>query len=103
MAKRLGFGSYQYELVEGWPKIEIRGAVADITVDSQGRVYAGVRNPQPDGSVGVSRRGFFRGCLMRISDPSLKYRGLNVRLTPSGLAMPKPNPLPFSLCRAAYS
>jgi hypothetical protein len=57
MAKRLGFGSYQYELVEGWPKIEIRGAVADVTVDSQGRVYAGVRNPQPDGSVGVSSRG----------------------------------------------
>ena len=47
MAKRLGFGSYQYELVEGWPKIEIRGAVADVAVDSQGRVYAGVRNPQP--------------------------------------------------------
>ena len=57
MAKRLGFGSYQYELVEGWPKTEIRGAVADVTVDSQGRVYAGVRNPQPDGSVGVSSRG----------------------------------------------
>ena len=57
MAKRLGFGSYQYELVEGWPKIEIRGAVADVAVDSQGRVYAGVRNPQPDGSVGVSSRG----------------------------------------------
>ena len=31
--------------------------MADVTVDSQGRVYAGVRNPQPDGSVGVSRRG----------------------------------------------
>src|SRR4051794_33512989 len=57
MAKRLGFGSYQYELVEGWPKTEIRGAVADVAVDSQGRVYAGVRNPQPDGSVGVSSRG----------------------------------------------
>ena len=57
MAKRLGFGKYRYELVEGWPKIEIRGAVADVTVDSQGRVYAGVRNPQPDGSVGVSSRG----------------------------------------------
>ena len=57
MAKQLGFGSYQYELVEGWPKFEIRGAVADVTVDSQGRVYAGVRNPQPDGSVGVSSRG----------------------------------------------
>jgi hypothetical protein len=57
MAKRLGFGNYQYELVEGWPRIEIRGAVADAAVDSQGRVYAGVRNPQPDGSVGVSSRG----------------------------------------------
>jgi hypothetical protein len=57
MAKRLGFGDYQYELVEGWPKIEIRGAVADVAVDSQGRVYAGVRNPRPDGSVGISRGG----------------------------------------------
>jgi hypothetical protein len=57
MAKRLGFGSYQYELVEGWPKTEIRGAVADVAVDSQGRVYAGVRNPRPDGSVGISREG----------------------------------------------
>src|SRR3954468_24785283 len=57
MAKRLGFGNYQYEHVEGWPKGEIRGAVADVAVDSQGRVYAGVRNPQPDGSVGVSSRG----------------------------------------------
>jgi hypothetical protein len=57
MAKRLGFGDYQYELVESWPKVEIRGAVADVTVDSQGRVYAGVRNPRPDGSVGISRSG----------------------------------------------
>ena len=31
--------------------------MADVTVDSQGRVYAGVRNPQPDGSVGVSSSG----------------------------------------------
>lgn len=57
MAKRLGFGDFQYELVENWPKVEIRGAVADVTVDSQGRVYAGVRNPRPDGSVGISREG----------------------------------------------
>jgi hypothetical protein len=57
MAKRLGFGSYQYELVENWPKVEIRGAVADVAVDSQGRVYAGVRNPRPDGSVGISSAG----------------------------------------------
>jgi len=57
MAKRLGFGDYQYELVENWPKIVIQGAVSDVTVDSQGRAYAGVRNPQADGSVGVSSRG----------------------------------------------
>src|SRR3954449_2940457 len=57
MGKRLGFGDYQYELVEDWPKAPIRGAVADVAVDSQGRVYAGVRNPKPDGSVGVSSSG----------------------------------------------
>jgi hypothetical protein len=57
MAKRLGFGNYQYELVENWPKIEIKGAIADAAVDAQGRVYAGVRNPKPDGSVGTSRSG----------------------------------------------
>ena len=57
MAKRFGSGAYQYELVEGWPKVEIRGAVADVTVDSHGRVYAGIRNPRPDGSVGISRAG----------------------------------------------
>ena len=57
MVKRLGFGDYQYELVEGWPKAPIQGAVADVAVDSTGRVYAGVRNPKPDGSVGASRSG----------------------------------------------
>jgi hypothetical protein len=53
----LGFGDYQYELVENWPKRPIGGAVADVAVDSEGRVYAGVRNPKPDGSVGTSRSG----------------------------------------------
>jgi len=57
MAKRVGFGNYQYEVVEGWPKVEIRGAVADVAVDAEGRVYAGVRNPKPDGSIGTSRSG----------------------------------------------
>ena len=52
MSKRIGFGDYQYELVEGWPRVPIRGAAADVAVDSQGRVYVGVRNPKPDGSVG---------------------------------------------------
>ena len=51
MAKRIGFGNYQYEVVEHWPKVEIRGAVADVCVDARGRVYAGVRNPREDGSV----------------------------------------------------
>ena len=57
MGKRLGFGDFQYEHVENWPKIEIKGAAADVACDAQGRVYAGVRNPQPDGSVGTSRGG----------------------------------------------
>ncbi len=52
MARRFGFGNYQYELVEGWPKIEIKGATADVACDSRGRVYVGVRNPKPDGSPG---------------------------------------------------
>jgi hypothetical protein len=51
MAKRIGFGNYQYEVVEHWPRVEIRGAVADVCVDARGRVYAGVRNPRDDGSV----------------------------------------------------
>ena len=51
MAKRIGFGNYQYEVVENWPKVAIRGAVADVCVDARGRVYAGVRNPREDGSV----------------------------------------------------
>lgn len=57
MSKRVGFGSFQYELVENWPKVSIRGAAADVAVDSEGRVYVGVRNPKPDGSVGTSRVG----------------------------------------------
>jgi hypothetical protein len=52
VARRFGFGNYQYELVEGWPKIEIKGATADVACDSRGRVYVGVRNPKPDGSPG---------------------------------------------------
>ena len=57
MGKRVGFGNYQYEHVAGWPRIEIKGAAADMACDSKGRVYVGVRNPKPDGSVGTSRGG----------------------------------------------
>lgn len=52
MKKRFGVGDYQYEVVEGWPKTEIKGAAADVACDSRGRIYVGVRNPKPDGSVG---------------------------------------------------
>src|SRR5918912_1984388 len=52
MKRRFGFGAYQYELVEDWPKVEIKGATADLACDSRGRLYVGVRNPKPDGSVG---------------------------------------------------
>jgi sugar lactone lactonase YvrE len=57
MGRRVGFGNYQYEHVENWPKVEIQGAAADVTVDAQGRVYVGVRNDQPDGSLGTSKGG----------------------------------------------
>jgi hypothetical protein len=52
MSKRVGFGEYQYELVTGWPQVEIAGGIADVTCDSQGHVYAGVRNRQSDGKPG---------------------------------------------------
>src|SRR5919198_3114451 len=57
VGKRVGFGNYQYEHVAGWPRIEIKGAAADMACDSKGRVYVGVRNPKPDGSIGTSRGG----------------------------------------------
>jgi hypothetical protein len=52
VSKRVGVGNYQYELVEGWPKVEIAGGIADIATDAQGRIYAGVRNRQEDGKPG---------------------------------------------------
>jgi len=52
VGKRVGFGEYQFELVEGWPKVEIEGGIADVTCDAQGRVYAGVRNRQETGKPG---------------------------------------------------
>jgi hypothetical protein len=51
VGRRFGFGEFQYEVVEGWPKVEVKGAAADVAVDARGRVYVGVRNPKADGSV----------------------------------------------------
>ena len=67
MAKRIGFGNYQYEVVEDWPKVEIRGAVADVCIDARGRIYAGVRNSREDGSVSniLGGIGHVLGCVCK--------------------------------------
>jgi hypothetical protein len=52
MAKRFGTGRFQFEVVEGWPKVEIKGVAADVACDSASRVYVGVRNIPAGGGVG---------------------------------------------------
>ncbi len=52
MARRWGVGEYQYEFVENWPRVEIKGVAADVAGDSEGRIYTVVRDPHPDGSIG---------------------------------------------------
>ena len=49
MGRYVGTGSYRYEVVRGWPKVEIRGVAADVACDSRGRAYVAVRDPLPDG------------------------------------------------------
>lgn len=51
MAKRFGSGEYQFEVVEGWPRAEIRGVAATVGGDSQGNIYVGVRNIPAGGGV----------------------------------------------------
>ena len=51
MAKRYGAEGYQFEVVEGWPKVEVKGVAATVACDSQGRVYVGVRNIPAGGGV----------------------------------------------------
>ena len=51
-----GTGSYRYEVVRGWPKVEIRGVAADVACDSRGRAYVAVRDPLPDGRPARSSR-----------------------------------------------
>lgn len=46
----LGEGDYQYELVDGWPKVPegwVLEAVSDAAVDSEGRIYAFSRGKHP--------------------------------------------------------
>ena len=47
MAKRIGCGDYQYAVVENWPKVESRGAVADVCVDARGAGPGLRQRPQP--------------------------------------------------------
>jgi len=51
VAKRYGAEGYQFEVVEGWPKVEVKGVAATVACDSQGRVYVGVRNIPAGGGV----------------------------------------------------
>ena len=52
MARRFGIDRFQYELVEGWPKQEIKGVAASVACDSRGRAYVGVRSIPAGGGVG---------------------------------------------------
>ena len=54
MAVKVGFGNYQYELVEGWPDLPTKGVSSDVAVDSAGRAYIAQREwPYPDVTGGV--------------------------------------------------
>ena len=43
MAERFGAEGYQFEIVEGWPTVDVKGVAATVACDSKGRVYVGVR------------------------------------------------------------
>src|SRR5437762_14243413 len=52
MARRFGTDRFRFEVVEGWPKQDIKGVAASIACDSRGRAYVGVRNIPAGGGVG---------------------------------------------------
>jgi hypothetical protein len=51
VARRFGVDGYRFEVVEGWPKVEVKGVAASVACDSRGRVYVGVRNIPEGGGV----------------------------------------------------
>ena len=54
MTTKVGFGNYQYQLVEGWPKLPRKGVASDVALDSQGRAYVALREwPYPEVSGGA--------------------------------------------------
>jgi hypothetical protein len=52
VARRFGAEGYQFEVVEGWPKVDVKGVAASVACDSQGRVYVGIRNIPASGGFG---------------------------------------------------
>jgi sugar lactone lactonase YvrE len=52
VAERFGAEGYQFEIVEGWPTVEVKGVAATVACDSKGRVYVGVRNIPEGGGIG---------------------------------------------------
>jgi hypothetical protein len=52
MPTRYGVEGFQFEVVEGWPQVEIQGVAADVALDSAGRAYVGVRNIPAGGGIG---------------------------------------------------
>jgi len=74
--RRFGADRFQFEVVDGWPRQDIKGVAASVACDSRGRAYVGVRNIPPGGGVVLAsfRPGaaaaFFRApepfyCVMR--------------------------------------
>jgi hypothetical protein len=50
--KKFGAGKFQFEVVEGWPKQEIKGVAASVACDSKGMVYVAIRNIPAAGGFG---------------------------------------------------
>ncbi|MFN8636307.1 MAG: hypothetical protein U0893_20860 [Chloroflexota bacterium] len=52
MARRFGAEGYQFEIVEGWPQVDVNGVAATVACDSKGLVYVGIRDIPPGGGFG---------------------------------------------------
>ena len=54
MTTKVGFGNYQYQLVERWPKLPRKGVASDVAIDSKGMAYVALREwPYPEASGGA--------------------------------------------------
>jgi hypothetical protein len=53
VARRFGTDRFQFEVVDDWPKQEIKGVAASVACDSRSRAYVGVRDIPPGGGFGT--------------------------------------------------